>query len=272
MPTSRRKFITTSLVAATTLVVTDAFWLEKFFIGINHIFIDSPKKSPPIKVVQVSDLHLQAINYQLKNLCKSINKLEPDLILFTGDSIDKRENISLLNQFLQLIDKNIKKVAILGNWEYWGNVNLEELQQVYKENNGDLLINQTAQYTIRNATISITGVDDFVGGVADITAATAGYLKTDYHIILNHCPQYSDIIASQIADNIDVDFILSGHTHGGQFNIFGFTPFLPKGSGKYVKGWYNINRLKMYVSKGIGTSVIPARLGSRSEVTVFHLS
>jgi hypothetical protein len=273
MPTSRRKFITTGLLATTGLVLADAFWFEKFFIEVNHIYIDSAaKNSSSIKIVQVSDLHLRSINYQLEQLTKSLNKLKPDLILFTGDSIDKRENIELLNHFLQLLDKDIKKAAILGNWEYWGNVDLGELKRIYKENNCTLLINQTTQFALRDTTISITGVDDFIGGSANITAATAGYSKSDHHIILNHCPQYTDHISTQINKDIKVDLILSEHTHGGQFNILGFTPFLPQGSGKYVKGWYRVNGIKMFVSKGVGTSIFPARLGARAEVTVFHLS
>jgi uncharacterized protein len=95
--------------------------------------------------------------------------------------------------------------------------------------------------------------------------------KCDHHIILNHCPQYTDVIAKYLNNNIEVDFILSGHTHGGQFNLLGFMPFLPQGSGSYVKGWYN-TQPKMYVSKGIGTSIFPARFGARAEIAIFNLA
>ena len=61
--------------------------------------------------------------------------MKPDLIFITGDSVDKTEKIEHLNLFLELIDNSIKKYAITGNWEYWGNVNLEELKSVYSKNN-----------------------------------------------------------------------------------------------------------------------------------------
>ena len=133
-----------------------------------------------------------------------------------------------------------------------------------------MLINQTKQYSINNKTISVTGVDDFVGGRADIEIALRDYQQSDHHIILNHCPQYSDQISKKV-NNIKTDFILSGHTHGGQINLFGYIPFLPQGSGRYLKGWYDDNLPRLYVSKGIGTSIIPARFFARAEVAIFNL-
>lgn len=272
MTISRRKFIKSGLLITTSVVLLDSFWLEKFFIEINEFYIGSATKDTTnIKVVQISDLHIQSISYQLTQLTKMLNKLQPDLILITGDAIDNAKNIPILNDFLMKIDKDIKKVAILGNWEYWGKVDLTELDKIYKDNNCKLLINQTIQYSFRSETISITGVDDYVGGNADIVKALKDFQNSDHHIILNHCPQYSDNISTQIIKDIKVDFILSGHTHGGQINLFGFVPFLPEGSGKYLKGWYNENSPKLYVSKGIGTSIFPARFGARAEVAIFNL-
>ena len=273
MPITRRKLIKSGLLVLTGFVLADAFWLEKSFIETNEFYIGSATKdSANIKVIQISDLHLQSINYQLTRLAKELNKIQPDLILITGDAIDKAKNVSVLNDFLHLIDKNIKKVAILGNWEYWGKVDLAELEKIYTDNNCTLLVNQTIQYSFRNRTISITGVDDFVGGSADLETAMKEYVKSDHHIILNHCPQYSDYISGHLEKDIKVDFILSGHTHGGQINIFGFVPFLPQGSGEYIKGWYNDNKPKLYVSKGVGTSIFPARFGARAEIAIFNLT
>ncbi|QHT72070.1 metallophosphoesterase [Rhodocytophaga rosea] len=254
------------------LVLTDALWFERFFIEINEFFIgNTDKNQSQIQVVQVSDLHLNSINKPLRKLAQKINKVKPDMVLITGDAIDKSENISLLDDFLKLIDHHIQKVAILGNWEYWGNIDLNRLNDIYKGSNCDLLINETRQYNFRNKTISITGVDDFIGGNADFELAIAKYQQGDFHIVLNHCPQYSDTIGLKTPENIKIDLILSGHTHGGQINLFGIIPFLPQGSGKYVKGWYKNNLKNIYVSKGIGTSILPLRFGARAEIAIFNL-
>ncbi|MFL5729958.1 MAG: metallophosphoesterase [Cytophagaceae bacterium] len=271
MSISRRKFIINAGILTGTLVLADSFWFEKYFIETNEFYLgDASKETENIKLVQLSDLHLQSIGGMHKTLCKKINKLNPDLIFFTGDVVDKKENISLVKDFLQLLNPDIQKAAITGNWEYWGNVDLTALRKLYKESNCDFLINQGKQYFIKNKTIAVSGLDDYIGGKADFELTMKDYVKSDFHIVLNHCPGYRDVMLPQLKEDIKVDLILSGHTHGGQITIFGFIPFKPPGSGNYLKGWYDTYP-RTYVSKGIGTSVIPARFGARAEVGVFHL-
>lgn len=271
MKTNRRTFLIAgfSLVIATIL---DAFWIESFFVETSEFDLrKSPGGRAGLKVVQLSDLHLNSVRYQHKQLAKKLNALQPDLLLFTGDSIDQADHIDVLNSFLGLLDRKIKKAAITGNWEYWGNIDLAELQKVYSPHNCDLLINESRQYQIGGHTVSVTGVDDFIGGNADIRLALEQYQESAVHIILNHCPEYYERILAECPDHIDIDLVLSGHTHGGQINIFGFAPFLPRGSGKYLKGWYRHQKADMYVSRGIGTSILPVRFGARAEVAVFTI-
>jgi uncharacterized protein len=123
---TRRKFIKRLVFFIASVFVIDAFWFECFFIQTKEYFLgNATKATTNIKVVQISDLHLKNLNYQLKRLAKQINQLKPHLILITGDAVDKANNVALLNDFLYLIDHNINKVAILGNWEYWGKIDLQ---------------------------------------------------------------------------------------------------------------------------------------------------
>ena len=272
MTWTRRRFIKTGLLTGTGFILTDAFWLEKFFIETNEFFLgNSSPGNSDIRIVQISDLHLQSLTYQLRQLTKKLNEIKPDLILITGDAIDDPKKLHVLNKFLKLFDFSIKKVAILGNWEYWGRIDLAELRYTYEDNNCDLLINQSKQYSFREKTISVTGVDDLLGGKPNIDIAIKEFTKSDYHIILNHCPLYSETIQQRLPKSIPVDFILSGHTHGGQINFFGLVPFKPQGSGKYLKGWYRESGMNLYVSKGIGTSILPIRIMARSEIAIFNL-
>ena len=250
MTWTRRRFIKTGILVGTGLLLVDAIWFEKFFIEIKEFYLgNSSSEHTDIRLVQVSDLHIQNLSYQLKLLTKKINKISPDLVLITGDVVDDPKKLSVLEKFLGRIDKNIKKVAILGNWEYWGGIGIKNLESLYNRYNCDLLINSSRQYFFRNKSISITGVDDYVGGSADITIACNSFQISDFHVILNHCPEYSDIIQRKLLKDIAVDFILSGHTHGGQVNIFGWVPFKPQGSGNYLKGWYRDSGMNLYVSK-----------------------
>ena len=270
MTWTRRKFIKAGLFTGVGFILLNSFWLEKYFIETNDFCLgNATDDNFDLKVIQISDLHLQSLNSQLKKLAKNINEQKPDLILITGDSVDNKKNVFVLNQFLSKIDNSIKKFAILGNWEYWGGLDLEDLRMSYAANNCELLINNSRQVTFKNKTISITGIDDYVGGKADIDLALKEFTQSDYHIILNHCPEYGDMIAEKLKGKVAYDFMLSGHTHGGQINLFGFVPFKPQGSGKYLKGWYTDKNL--YVSKGIGTSIFPGRFMAKAEIAVFKM-
>jgi predicted MPP superfamily phosphohydrolase len=89
--------------------------------------------------------------------------------------------------------------------------------------------------------------------------------STETNIVLSHCPEHRDVIANEKED-WKIDLVLSGHTHGGQIAFFGYAPFKPRGSGKYLRGWYKESEPKMYISKGVGTSILPIRFGARAEV------
>jgi predicted MPP superfamily phosphohydrolase len=266
---TRRKFLKKGVLASIGILLLDSLWFEKYVIDWNYFDISKSTKNK-IKILQISDLHLNQLKYYHKSIAKKINAIKPDLIFITGDSVDKTENMSSLTGFLDIIDNSIKKFAITGNWEYWGNVDLKKLKDVYSNNNCELLINENRTISIRNRDISIIGMDDFVGGNADFEKAIINLKKTKTTIVLSHCPEYREIISNQ-KGNLDIDLVLSGHTHGGQITFLGIAPFKPQGSGKYLKGWYNEMEPKMYVSKGIGTSILPVRFGARAEIVEMEI-
>jgi predicted MPP superfamily phosphohydrolase len=269
---TRRNFIKSGLLVSFSALVLDALWFEKFFIETKHYALKAHSGAPlGLKFIQISDLHLKSVNSQLKRLAKKINALNPELIMLTGDVVEANGKLPVLNEFLSLLNPDTKKVAILGNWEYWGAVNLTELTALYKKHNCELLVNRAKQYQFRRRSILITGIDDLLGGEASLTKALQEFKESDCHIILNHCPAYAETIARELTVAQTCNAILSGHTHGGQVNLFGYIPFLPAGSGKYVKGWYKAGNLDLYVSKGIGTSLLPVRLGARAEIAVFEV-
>jgi uncharacterized protein len=266
---TRRKFIKRGILASIGLVLLDSIWFEKYVIDWNYFDISKSNKNK-IKIIQISDLHFEKLSFFHKSIAEKINSKKPDLILITGDSVDETEKIKQLNKFLELIDNSIKKYAITGNWEYWGKVNLEKLKSTYSQNNCELLINENRTVTVKNREISIIGVDDLIGGNADFGKAIENLKKTETNIVLSHCPEHRDIIAKQ-KKNLRIDLVLSGHTHGGQITLFGIAPFKPRGSGKYLKGWYKETEPKMYISKGIGTSILPIRFGARAEMVVMEI-
>ena len=93
---TRKNFIKTGLLFTAGVLVTESFWMERYFFETNDFYMGtSTKDTQNIKIVQISDLHLHSINYQLIKLVKKLNKLQPDLIVFTGDAIDKAKKTFL---------------------------------------------------------------------------------------------------------------------------------------------------------------------------------
>lgn len=261
-------------------ISTDAFCYEKYFIEKNEFDIgDAGSVSSRIRIVHISDLHLKAISWYHDALVQEVNDLKADLLLFTGDTIETNKGLPLIDKLLPMFDHQVRKVAVPGNWEHSNRVDLKELNDIFGQNNGELLINKSETFTFKGKRLIITGVDDMINGNPDFEKAVQDVGGEKNHIILLHCPEYRDHIISEIKrlnrerpedKQLNIDYIFSGHTHGGQVNLFGFTPFLPRGVGNYIKGWYKEQLPNLYVSKGIGTSIFPIRLGARAELAVFN--
>lgn len=267
-----RNVIEKRLLVFTRDMNDDTFWFKNYFIAfVQYYHKGATRNTDTIKLVQISDTHLRCIGPGLIKAVKKVNALKPDIILFTGDMVNGNSYLPLFETFMNMLDREVPKIAITGNWEYHEKIDLDALRAIYAKGNCELLINETRQFIFKNRKVSITGIDDFSQGHADYVAAVKEYKPSDYHIVLTHCPAHYDVILTQLTPEVPVDFILSGHTHGGQINIFGFIPFLPACSANYVKDWCGETEPKMYVSQGIGTSIFPIRLGSRAEIGVFHL-
>lgn len=83
--------------------------------------------------------------------------------------------------------------------------------------------------------------------------------------MLSHTPVFRDTLSGS---DPRIRAMIAGHTHGGQIAIGGWAPIRPPGSGDYVSGWYRENGPDLFVSRGLGTSLIPIRLGSTPELAL----
>lgn len=266
----RRNFLIKFLIGFIGFVTLDAFWFEKYVIEWN-IFDISNRSENKLKAIQLSDLHLREIQSIHKSIAERINAELPDVLFITGDAITRNTRIPILRDFLALIDRKIQKVAILGNKEYSGHVDLKLLKKTYESSNGVLLINESYELKTRFRTINIIGIDDFVWGNPNFLKAAKKIDKSLALVILSHCPAYRSTI-DEISTKLNLKpTILSGHTHGGQITFFGTPLMTPFGSGEYIKGWYSNEASQMYVSKGIGTTLLPIRIGARAEASIFYV-
>jgi uncharacterized protein len=267
------------LTTLLTLLIYSLFIEPNLFVVTDHQLNPSnARQTQTLKLVQVSDLHLKNFNIRAEKVADRIAQLNPDLIVLTGDIIDRPNKLPELNQFLSSIDLKTPKYAILGNWEHWSGVDLKALAELYQSYNCQLLVNRSVVFsTNAKKSLLITGLDDLTGGKPNLTASLKNVAPHANHLILAHSPLYRDAISPKATSELakyKPEYMLSGHTHGGQIVLFGWAPLRPPGSGRYLSGWYKEgkNPTALYVSRGLGVSSVPFRIGAMPEIGYFEWS
>lgn len=231
-----------------------------------------------IKIVHFSDLHyLRVTNKKkLEEIVEEINLINPDIVFFTGDLIDKDFTITdddkndLIEEFNKIKAK-YGKYAIIGNHDYVKEIDL--LKEIYTNSNFTLMQNNyDIIYGNNNDKLFIGGVDTYSYNEADIDTVMSYFTDNDdiaYKIILTHEPDYADIVLSKYK----IDLILSGHSHNGQINVpYIKNLFLPYGSRKYYENYYRLDNTDLYISSGIGESRINFRLFNKPSINFYRIN
>lgn len=235
----------------------------------RHEFAAAPRSGPQrtVRVAHVTDLHLAAIGPLEQRLLERLHASAVDLIAFTGDMIDDADNRHVLDTFLSECPHAPARVSIAGNWEYGSGLPLEEHRRIHERHGVNWLVNRSIVVATPAGRVRVTGLDDLRCGRPDAAAALRDAPPADAHLLLLHCPALCDVPAAGRAD-----LALAGHTHGGQVAPLGFAAVRPRGSGRYVAGWYRDATTPMYVSRGIGTSGLPLRVGAVAELPLIDWS
>ena len=218
-----------------------------------------------LRIVQVSDLHVHGIGTLERQLFEQLHEAQADLIVITGDSIDRSDSLPLLDTLLGEFPRSPRVLAILGNWEYRSGIGPEQFARTYARHGIELLVNRSIEVEHRGRTIRVTGLDDILFSRPEAATAIGNGRPLDHHLVLTHCPISRDTL--ELPPEHAASLVLSGHTHGGQVAPFGVAAILPPGSGRYVAGWYrDAGKPPLYVSRGIGTSGLPIRIGATPEL------
>lgn len=268
---SRRRFLTGSLGVSGALVIGDSCFWEPRDLQVLELSLVVPKIPPgrELRLVQLSDLHINSFNSYFRDVAEQTMRLRPDIILLTGDYLEEQRNIAEVRSFLKLLQAPQGIFAVQGNWEYWSRLEGENLRQKFHASGVKLLINQQHDLELHGVPLTIHGLD-YPSGSEDLTQLEAQADPNRLNLLLSHVPAFNhELLGSKF------DLILSGHTHGGQVRLPLFPPFyLPRYSGNFVAGLYRVGprQTPLYVSRGIGTSVLPVRLYCRPEVTLLRLT
>ncbi|TVY10834.1 metallophosphoesterase [Paenibacillus cremeus] len=249
-------------------------WLDQTSVSLP--FERLPKELDGLRIVQFSDVH-HGFHYSAADLLKlaaAINRLQPEMICFTGDLVDysmgaDSEAQAVINA-LKAMQAPLGKFAVLGNHDYYADP--MSIVNALTAGGFKVLRNEAVSVKRQGSETSafwMAGVEDQWEGKPDIAQALKQAKNDPFVLLLSHCPDYADIAAKH-----GVDLQLSGHSHGGQVRLpfFGHLT-VPKYAQKYVKGLYTLEqgKLQLYVNRGIGVSVYPVRFWCRPELTAFTL-
>lgn len=261
---SRRQFLVGggAGVAAAAAGV-HGFALEPGRLTVSHERIGSPERGPSVRLAILTDLHLKRVSSFHERLAAAVSEANPDAVVIVGDAIDDRDHLPLLRDFLALLPERGTRIATLGNWEYWSQVDVRALARTYEQAETRLLVNQS--YTLADGQI-LYATDDSLAGHPNLDELNE--IDDGEVVLLSHCPAFRDALSG--VDTSRVRAMISGHTHGGQISLAGWAPIRPPGSGRYTAGWYRGDGVPLYVSRGLGTSVLPVRFGSPPELVVME--
>ena len=254
-----------------TYVGTSGLITKEYVINNDSL----PMDFDGIKVVHFSDLHYnRAINEKKVNsIIEEINLINADIVVFTGDLIDKDMNVSDSDYiFLTNALKNIKtrygKFAVLGNHDYANKDKVIKLFNdsgfKYLENDYETIISKNNERIyimgVGNVTYNLDNVSNMVKEIKD---------NEGFKIAITHEPDISD----EIIKNINVNLILGGHSHNGQFRLpFIGAVYTPNGAKKYYDEYYKVNDTDIYVSSGIGVSNINMRFFNRPSINFYRIT
>jgi predicted MPP superfamily phosphohydrolase len=256
-------------VALLSSVIIYALAIEPYWIKTSIHTIGHPSVIAPTRVVQLSDLHLQTFDKLSAKVVEEVERLNPDLVVITGDAIDNHVALPMLDQFLAALPKGAHTVAILGNWEYWAAVDMQALRALYIKHNVTVLVNEAHTINVGGQAVMIEGLDDFTAGKPKSVVEHYGANKAPLHVLLQHSPGWFEQLKGEALERERPALCLAGHTHAGQVPVFGLVMWTPRGSGSYTAGFYETKLCPLYVSAGLGTSLLPVRFGARPEIAVF---
>lgn len=213
-----------------------------------------------VKIAQVSDLHSDTVGILESALFKALKSENPDIIVITGDLATPNGKIEGYKKLLSQFRAPKGVYFIPGNWEYWEPI--ETLDDILKDNQ---IMNLSNKIHKVDNNLLIVGFDDSEEGKPDFNLLNK-LPNRGVKIALFHSPVFFDSVKGKI------QMALSGHSHGGQIRL----PLIgamvtPQGTGEYIQGLYTKGNSHLYVSRGIGTSILPIRIFCPPELVIFEI-
>ena len=282
MTAKKKKFIFLAVVAA--VLVALAIWIAwgNTALELNTYTVSSaklPESFDGYRIAHVSDLHNAEMGKDNEKLLTILRDADPDMIAITGDLIDSRStNVEIALQFVREAVKIAPCYYVTGNHE--ARVNEYGALKAGMEAAGVTVLEDVkTKISMEGETITLIGVNDpsyqtdyLFGDSETVMNTKLEDLHTEHDgftILLSHRPELFDTYVDQ-----DIDLVLSGHAHGGQFRLPFIGGLVAPNQGlfpEYDAGIYTEDNTNMLISRGVGNSILPFRINNRPEVILIEL-
>jgi uncharacterized protein len=280
LPLTRRSFFKLGASVAVTAIAVDASVFEPNDPKLVELTL--PIKRLPavwdgLRIAQLSDFHYDDdfSVVPLRKAVETLNRLQPDIILLTGDFVSSSyfvsrrkkaaDAIEPCSKLLSQLKAKIGLFGCLGNHD--GATDPDRIFDVLQRRNIKMLRNHSLPLERDGKRLWLAGLDDVIEGSADLGITLHKIPADEAVVLMAHEPDF----ATQVAKHA-VDLQLSGHSHGGQVRIplIG-APILPELGVKFPKGLYKVGGLTLYTNVGIGTVTLPVRFACPPEITLITL-
>jgi len=267
-----------------SLIVLLAIWIywSNVSIQVTEINVendDIPESFSGFKIVQVSDLHNAQFGGGQSRLTEKIKAADPDIIAVTGDLIDSRHtDIDTAMEFINAAVKIAPVYYVTGNHESRLD-DYPELKKQLTEAGVTLLQDESVPLERGGESIELLGLNDpgfkiknNYKNISEITDSSLKNISTDsntYTVLMSHRPDLINVYS----DN-NIDLVLCGHAHGGQFRLPFIGGIYAPGQGffpEYTSGSYTQDNTTIIVSRGLGNSIFPFRVNNNPELVVITL-
>jgi len=254
------KFLCILLVLA-LLAVGYARFIEPNIITEKTVKVPGSSGFGPMRIAIFSDLHVSEhmTPAELTEIVSRINAMEPDVVIFLGDLFDDYSRYggdpAEISEVLSRVEG--RKYAVYGNHDYGGGAK-KVFRTTMEEAGFEILINRKVDL---GGGVTLTGADDLFYGTPDVS----GFETDGFDILAVHEPDF-------FREGHDFELQISGHTHGAQIRIPFFEKYiLPKGGEDYISGCYEVGDQTVFVTRGLGTSILPVRFLAWPEIVLLEV-